>query len=86
MDRNSTNVRLNLVVIRSRNIEQVAEFYPHLGLSLINHQHGNSLEHFACELESITFEIFPCPIGTARIAWQERDWGEGTLSRYVLIN
>jgi lactoylglutathione lyase len=60
-----SEIQLNLVVIRSTNIEQAAKFYQQLGLSLIKHQHGNGLEHFASELGSVTFEIYPCPTGTA---------------------
>ncbi|MBD1863056.1 MULTISPECIES: VOC family protein [Trichocoleus] len=59
-----SEVQLNLVVIRSSNVEQAAVFYQRLGLSFIKHQHGNGLEHFASELGSITFEIYPCTPGT----------------------
>jgi lactoylglutathione lyase len=54
-----SKVQLNLVVIRSGNIEQAAIFYQRLGLSFIKHRHGNGLEHFASELGGVTFEIYP---------------------------
>lgn len=59
-----SKVQLNLVVIRSGNIEQAAMFYQRLGLSLIKHHHGNGLEHFASELDRVTFEIYPCTART----------------------
>ena len=53
-----SEVRLNLVVIRLANIEQSALFYQRLGLSFRKHQHGSGLEHFASELDGVTFEIY----------------------------
>ena len=59
-----TTVQLNLVVIRSVDIEKSAIFYQLLGLSFVKHQHGNGLEHFASEIGGVTFEIYPCTAGT----------------------
>lgn len=59
-----SKVQLNLVVIRSSNLEQAALFYQRLGLSFIRHKHGTGLEHFACELGGVTFELYPCRTGT----------------------
>lgn len=59
-----TTIQLNLVVIRSVDIEKSAIFYQLLGLSFVKHQHGNGLEHFASEIGSITFEIYPYTAGT----------------------
>lgn len=61
-----SKVRLNIVVIRSSNIEQAAVFYQRLGLSFVKHQHGNGLEHFASEVGGVTFEIYPCTTGTVQ--------------------
>lgn len=51
--------RLNLVVIRSRDIERSAQFYASLGLRLEKHRHGSGPEHFASEGEGSVFEIYP---------------------------
>jgi len=59
-----SKVQLNLVVIRSGNIEQATVFYQRLGLYFIKQQHGNGLEHFASEVGCVTFEIYPCTAGT----------------------
>jgi lactoylglutathione lyase len=59
-----SKVQFNLVVIRSNNIERAAEFYQKLGLSFIKERHGRGLEHFACEIGCLTFEIYPCAAGT----------------------
>ena len=52
-------VQLNLVVIRSVNLERSVKFYQMLGLDFDKHQHGNGLEHFASKTGEATFEIYP---------------------------
>ncbi|MCW3096411.1 MAG: Glyoxalase/bleomycin resistance protein/dioxygenase [Chthonomonadaceae bacterium] len=51
--------RLNLVVIRSGDIERSTRFYTSLGLHLEKHRRGNGPEHFASEYEGGVFEIYP---------------------------
>lgn len=53
------SIFLNLVVIRSINIEKSVSFYQHLGLMFNKERHGNGPEHYACELENLVFEIYP---------------------------
>jgi lactoylglutathione lyase len=50
---------LNLVVLRSNDIEAAAEFYRSLELVFILHRHGKGPEHFAAELAGGVFEIYP---------------------------
>ncbi|RYD29752.1 MAG: glyoxalase/bleomycin resistance/dioxygenase family protein, partial [Verrucomicrobiaceae bacterium] len=38
---------LNLVVLRSRDMEHAADFYNRLGLEFSRHRHGKGPEHFA---------------------------------------
>ena len=59
-----SEIQLNLVVIRSRNIDQAAMFYQQLGLSFIKHQHGTGLEHFASTVGCVTLELYPYTPGT----------------------
>jgi len=54
-----SQVALNLVMIRSIDLERAARFYGVLGLSFSKHRHGSGPEHFACELGSAVFEIYP---------------------------
>lgn len=51
--------RLNLVVIRSRDMDRSAQFYASLGLQLERHRHGTGPDHFASEEEGRVFEIYP---------------------------
>lgn len=55
----TANVRCNLLVIRSRQVEQAACFYEALGLHFTKHRHGNGPEHYASESDGQTFEVYP---------------------------
>jgi predicted enzyme related to lactoylglutathione lyase len=50
---------LNLVVIRSSDIDKSAAFYSALGITFSKHSHGNGPEHYASEGDGVTFEIYP---------------------------
>ncbi len=52
-------VALNLVVLRSGDMERAAEFYGCLGLGFSRHRHGKGPEHFAAEAGGVVFEIYP---------------------------
>ena len=51
--------RLNLVVIRSGDLEISRKFYEAIGLTLTVHRHGNGPEHLASESGESVFEIYP---------------------------
>jgi len=53
------DVALNLVVIRSPDLERAARFYSVLGLFFTKHRHGSGPEHLTCELGPVVFEIYP---------------------------
>lgn len=53
------NIELNLVVLRSADIDRAAQFYQVLGLEFTKHRHGTGPEHYASELEGFVFEIYP---------------------------
>src|SRR3954469_5258686 len=54
-----TTPALNLLVIRSPDIDRSARFYELLGLTFTKHAHGTGPEHYAAELGSAVFEIYP---------------------------
>lgn len=51
--------RLNLVVLRSPDIDRAAEFYRSLGLQFTKHAHGKGAEHYSSVLTGLVFEIYP---------------------------
>lgn len=53
------NTNLNLVVIRSPNIDRAVLFYEKLGLQFERHAHGKGPEHYASETGGFVFEIYP---------------------------
>src|ERR1043165_7871623 len=54
-----SNITLNLVVLRSPDVARAAAFYTRLGLQFSQHRHGNGPEHFAAELPTGVFELYP---------------------------
>jgi len=58
-DSGMTDIKLNLLVIRSPDIDRSARFYELLGLVFTKHAHGTGPQHYAAELGSAVFEIYP---------------------------
>src|SRR5436190_15404325 len=50
---------LNLVVLRSFDIERAVAFYSKLGLEFTRHRHGAGVEHYSAELADLVFELYP---------------------------
>jgi lactoylglutathione lyase len=51
--------QLNLVVLRSSNLEEAAKFYREIGIIFTRHAHGSGPEHYASEVNGVVFEIYP---------------------------
>jgi lactoylglutathione lyase len=52
-------VSINLVVLRSANLDLSSAFYSKLGLVFAQHQHGSGPLHLTAELAGSVFEIYP---------------------------
>jgi hypothetical protein len=63
--RRAGSITLNLVVLRSADLERAVAFYTRLGLRFSRHRHGSGPEHFAAELPGGVFELYPLPQGGA---------------------
>jgi catechol 2,3-dioxygenase-like lactoylglutathione lyase family enzyme len=50
---------LNLLTIRSSDIDRAVQFYATLGLRFVKHSHGKGPEHYCSEDAGIAFEIYP---------------------------
>jgi lactoylglutathione lyase len=55
----SSELFLNLVVLRARDPEQLCRFYSALGLYFVREQHGNGPIHHSSEIGHSVFEIYP---------------------------
>ena len=52
-------MKVNLIVIRTENIDLLKSQYELLGMEFKYHKHGNGPYHFAYQANGITFEIYP---------------------------
>lgn len=52
-------MKLNLIVIRTQQLEKQAKFYEKLGIKFQYHKHGNSPYHYSADLDGTVFEIYP---------------------------
>lgn len=52
-------MKINLIVIRTNDIEKLANFYQKLGITFQYHRHGKGPFHYAAELTGTVFEIYP---------------------------
>jgi hypothetical protein len=50
---------LNLVVIRSADLERAAHFYAALGTRLTRERHGSGPGHLAGQVGPVVFEVYP---------------------------
>lgn len=50
---------LNLIVLRTAQMDAMLAFYRALGLNFIEEQHGKGPVHYACEIDSLVIEIYP---------------------------
>lgn len=51
--------RLNLVVLRSPDLDRAETFYRSLGINFAREKHGRGPEHLAAVLGDVVFEIYP---------------------------
>ncbi len=54
-------MQLNLLVIKTKQIHELAEFYTDLGLDFEYHQHEQGIFHYSTEQNGMVFEIYPLP-------------------------
>jgi catechol 2,3-dioxygenase-like lactoylglutathione lyase family enzyme len=51
--------QLNLIVLRSSDIDRGAAFYCEMGLLFTKHAHGTGPEHYSSEVNGLVFELYP---------------------------
>lgn len=55
------DVTLTLLVMRTRQVEQLRAFYQTLGVDLVEEQHGKGPVHFAGRAGDVVIEVYPLP-------------------------
>jgi len=58
-DGGRSRLKLDLVVVRTADLERSREFYTRLGLRLVPEQHGSGPHHYACTLADAVLELYP---------------------------
>lgn len=54
-------MKLNLLVIKTNQLDEIKAQYELLGFDFIYHNHGNGPFHYSAELDDLVFEIYPLP-------------------------
>ena len=54
-------MKLNLLVIKTNQLHEMATFYSLLGLSFDYHKHEQGIFHYSTQLCETVFEIYPLP-------------------------
>jgi lactoylglutathione lyase len=54
-------MKLNLIVLKTAQLDVLADFYRHLGMEFEHHQHGAGPFHYSAEVNDMVFEIYPLP-------------------------
>src|SRR5438552_1576762 len=55
------HVSLTLLVLKTRQVEQLRLFYQTLGVELAKEQHGKGPVHFAGRAGDVVIEVYPLP-------------------------
>ena len=55
------DVSLTLLVLKTRQVEQLRAFYQTLGVDLAEEQHGKGPVHFAGRAGAVVIEVYPLP-------------------------
>lgn len=58
---NPAKPTLNLLVLKTNNLQPLFEFYSDLGIDFEYHQHGNGPHHYASKGINPVIEIYPLP-------------------------
>lgn len=58
------NIEVNLIVLKTARLDDLATFYSLLGIKFEKHQHKTGPIHYAAELGQVVFEIYPLPKGS----------------------
>jgi lactoylglutathione lyase len=54
-------MKINLIVIKTKNLHELAAFYELLGLKFEYHKHEQGIFHYSTLLGETVFEIYPLP-------------------------
>lgn len=56
-----TDPRLNLLVLKTHQLDQLRQFYAALGISFVEEKHGEGPTHLAVRVGDLVLELYPLP-------------------------
>lgn len=56
-----SDVKLNLIVLKTHHLDRLKEFYSALGLSFVEEQHGDGPLHLSARVSEVVLELYPLP-------------------------
>jgi predicted enzyme related to lactoylglutathione lyase len=56
---------LNLLVLKTHDLDRLKVFYSALGLSFVEEKHGDGPRHLAARVGDLVLELYPLPAGAA---------------------
>jgi catechol 2,3-dioxygenase-like lactoylglutathione lyase family enzyme len=56
-----SDVKLNLLVLKTHHLDRLKEFYSTLGLSFVEEKHGDGPLHLAAHVGDLVLELYPLP-------------------------
>jgi lactoylglutathione lyase len=55
------NVTLSLIVLKTRQVDNLRRFYGSLGIELVEEQHGKGTIHYSGRVGGLVLEVYPFP-------------------------
>jgi predicted enzyme related to lactoylglutathione lyase len=56
-------IRLNLLVLKTRQLDRLRQFYAALGIAFAQEKHGDGPLHYAGTIGDLVLELYPLPEG-----------------------
>jgi predicted enzyme related to lactoylglutathione lyase len=60
-----SDIKLNLLVLKTHQLDRLSEFYTALGLSFAEERHGDGPQHLAARVGDLVLELYPLQKGEA---------------------
>lgn len=60
-----SDIKLNLLVLKTHHLDRLKEFYSALGVSFVEERHGDGPLHLAARVGEVVIELYPLQNGEA---------------------
>lgn len=79
----AADVSLTLLVLKTRQVDQVRTFYETLGITFTEERHGSGPLHYAGRAGDVVVEVYPLPGDSAADASTRLGFSVGNLAEVV---